>query len=89
MRKERFQVRISSNGFSETFFSLFNFQFSILCVSSANTLFNFQLSISLSAITFFYFRIPLGLKKSECNIFSCQITMLPENILELFSNGIS
>jgi hypothetical protein len=29
MRKERFQVRISSNGFSETFFSLFNFHFSI------------------------------------------------------------
>ena len=29
MRKERFQVRISSNGFSETFFSLFIFHFSI------------------------------------------------------------
>ncbi len=45
MRKERFQVRISSNGFSETFFSLFNFHFSVCIGPSANTLFNFQFSL--------------------------------------------
>ena len=47
MRKERFQVRISSNGFSETFFSLFNFHFSIFSFPRRTlfSIFNFHFSI--------------------------------------------
>ena len=60
MRKERFQVRISSNGFSETFFSLFNFHFSIFSVPRRTlfSIFTFQFSICIapSANTLFNFQ---------------------------------
>lgn len=61
MRKERFQVRISYNGFSETFFSIFTFHFSICIGLSTNPhfIFHFSICIGLSANTLFNFQFEL------------------------------